>query len=556
MAWIELVNIGLRTGVLFFPLVLGCGLALRHAGIVDVSIDGTVILAGIVAAKIWIITGSAACSILGAVVCGSLCSCLVATMIRVRIHHLLSGIIFVLAAHAVAVLWIGENIAIFDSRFMGGMTTVPWWCMLLVLVVGAGTERFYRSPLGLSIRMMGDGIVLNSRRPPLLLVLVPLAISGGLYGLGAGLLVHSKGQATTGAGFDYLLAALPAYLAMQRLVDVAQYFASKLRRIREDGIVRLSDSLRKFFQIFQSVASIALAGSLFFHVTILLVISASPSPAQWKLFFALVLFMAVAKPEWTPMGLNFLKTPFANLGTRGTSPLRLMIKELNVVYDIGQEQRVVFRNATALFEEGINFLKGSNGAGKSTLLSSICGLLPNVQGSIELNGDPINQAPPYRRPAFFVHQNPLRTVSSRLSVAENLQAAAPRNGIAASSPEGATSTLFQRLAKLRIEPIVPVAAILWSKQTIELSGGQIQCVAIYCALLSDAPILCLDEPFTGLDPLHRREIIRLVKALSTERIVILTSHDSLEAEFVGKVFQLEHFGIIPILTNRHPQHDI
>ena len=67
----------------------------------------------------------------------------------------------------------------------------------------------------------------------------------------------------------------------------------------------------------------------------------------------------------------------------------------------------------------------------------------------------------------------------------------------------------------------------------ELSGGMKRRVAIVRALLSDAPLLLMDEPFRGLDRATRERVIRFSRPLMAGRTAIVVTHDPEEPAMLG-----------------------
>jgi ABC-2 type transport system ATP-binding protein len=147
---------------------------------------------------------------------------------------------------------------------------------------------------------------------------------------------------------------------------------------------------------------------------------------------------------------------------------------------------------------------GPNGAGKTTLLSILAGVLVPDEGELTISG----------RDAGWVPQQP--ALYSKLSVAENLR-------------------LFARLEKLP-DPEAAVARMLTQidladradEEVGKLSGGNQQRVNIAIGLLSEPPLLLLDEPSASLDPRQRERLWEFISALGTT--VVFSTHDVGEVE--------------------------
>jgi osmoprotectant transport system ATP-binding protein len=159
-------------------------------------------------------------------------------------------------------------------------------------------------------------------------------------------------------------------------------------------------------------------------------------------------------------------------------------------------------------------LLGRSGSGKSTLLRLINRLLETSSGSITLNQKPIEEIDPLtlRLSIGFVSQNlglfPHWTARQQITRFHHHKDSVET--LAASI--GLDSTLLDRYPH-------------------QLSGGQQQRVAIARALASNPPLLLLDEPFSALDPILRREMQDLI--LTLDKTIIFVTHDLREAMRLG-----------------------
>ena len=157
-------------------------------------------------------------------------------------------------------------------------------------------------------------------------------------------------------------------------------------------------------------------------------------------------------------------------------------------------------------------LLGPSGSGKSTLLRLIAGLEELTSGSIRIRGQPVDGVPPHSRGVSYLGQRPVlypdRPVRGNLTF-----------GIAVETP------LLDEIASL-----LGIGDLL-DRRPGELSGGQLQRVALGRALLRPAPILLLDEPLTSLDGPLRWDLRRILHLLQSRRraTMIYVTHDQEEA---------------------------
>ncbi len=184
------------------------------------------------------------------------------------------------------------------------------------------------------------------------------------------------------------------------------------------------------------------------------------------------------------------------------------------------------RGVTLRFgERGMVFILGKSGSGKSTLLHILGGLDDADAGYLEIDGK-TTQA--FSRKDFddyrneyvgFVFQEynllPTFTVRENLSIALELQ------GKSASEEQIAAA-----LAKVGL-------AGMEKRKPTELSGGQRQRVAIARAMIKEPEMILADEPTGALDEETGQSVLKLLKQLSEEKLVIVVSHDRDFAERFG-----------------------
>ncbi|MBI5584870.1 MAG: ABC transporter ATP-binding protein [Deltaproteobacteria bacterium] len=168
-------------------------------------------------------------------------------------------------------------------------------------------------------------------------------------------------------------------------------------------------------------------------------------------------------------------------------------------------------------------LVGRNGAGKSTTLRTIMGLNPATSGTIEMEGQPIQQRKPYEIAHLGIGYVPEdNAVLYTLTVEENLRLAMFQE-----SEQGWSrlETIFHLFPDLK--------RFLHSKAGI-LSGGQKQMLAIALALVRDHRLVLIDEPSKGLAPVvveHLGESLNRIKEKTT---VVLVEQNFYLASLVGQ----------------------
>jgi ABC-2 type transport system ATP-binding protein len=168
---------------------------------------------------------------------------------------------------------------------------------------------------------------------------------------------------------------------------------------------------------------------------------------------------------------------------------------------------------------------GPNGSGKSTTIRILCGLLHPTSGRAIVAGCDVVESPELiRRNIGYMSQK--FSLYADLTVLENLRFYAGMYGVPASAL-GARIDWALEMAGLRGRE---------SSLTGALAGGWKQRLALGCAVLHRPPILFLDEPTSGVDPLSRRLFWELIQQMSNDGVtVFVTTHYMDEAEYCNRL---------------------
>jgi multiple sugar transport system ATP-binding protein len=164
-------------------------------------------------------------------------------------------------------------------------------------------------------------------------------------------------------------------------------------------------------------------------------------------------------------------------------------------------------------------LVGQSGCGKSTLLRTIAGLEEADQGNIEIGGELMNHVLPRDRDIAMVFQN--YALYPYMTVFENIAFGLRARKTPAAQIKSKVRGAAQMLA---IEPLL-------GRYPRQLSGGQLQRVAIGRAVVRNARLYLFDEPLSNLDAQLRDEMRGEIKRLHQElgKTMIYVTHDQIEA---------------------------
>ncbi|KUN25628.1 ABC transporter ATP-binding protein [Streptomyces corchorusii] len=168
-------------------------------------------------------------------------------------------------------------------------------------------------------------------------------------------------------------------------------------------------------------------------------------------------------------------------------------------------------------------LLGPNGAGKSTLVRQLCGLLRPDTGSVEILGHDIVRHPE-RAARLLAYLGQESTALDELTVSLAAETTGRLRGLDVRRARAERDAVLEELG------LTPIAGRALKK----LSGGQRRLACFAAALVGERPLLVLDEPTTGMDPVARRAVWAAVDRRRAERgtTVLLVTHNVIEAETV------------------------
>lgn len=170
-------------------------------------------------------------------------------------------------------------------------------------------------------------------------------------------------------------------------------------------------------------------------------------------------------------------------------------------------------------------LLGPNGAGKSTMIRMLCGLLSSTAGSARVGGFDINtESEQVRQNIGYMSQK--FSLYKDLTVTENIKFF------------GGVYGINPAILGARISAVLEETSLADYRDQFSgsLSGAIQQRLALACAIVHEPPILFLDEPTSGVDPISRRHFWDIIRRMTGRGVTVLvTTHFMDEAEFCGRI---------------------
>ncbi len=210
----------------------------------------------------------------------------------------------------------------------------------------------------------------------------------------------------------------------------------------------------------------------------------------------------------------------------------------------------ILKDFSMELKEGVHYaVVGENGAGKSTLIKLLTGLYREYDGEILYNGREMRTFPPEDWFKIFscVFQDFARYY---LSVEENICLGAgdmePEADGKSKTEDGMKGRMQEVTEQIGLKPAVSALKYGYGtrlgkldEDSVDLSGGQWQRLAMARALMNDSPVLLLDEPTAALDPISESALYEKFGEISRERTTIFISHRLGSTKLSDHIFVLK-----------------
>ena len=215
-----------------------------------------------------------------------------------------------------------------------------------------------------------------------------------------------------------------------------------------------------------------------------------------------------------------------------------MIEIVNVskIFKTGEKEIKALNNVSFKLEKGnIGALVGHNGAGKTTLLKILSTLIIPDNGDAYINGYSVTKQEKEVRKNIGIMMVSERAFYYRLSGFENLVFFGIIQGLSISEAKRTANELLDLVGLSEWKDM----------QYMKYSTGMQRKLALARALILNPPVILLDEPTLGMDVVSSRDFRSLIKRISKEKTVLLTSHNMKEVEdLADRIFVLKRGNLI------------
>jgi len=211
-----------------------------------------------------------------------------------------------------------------------------------------------------------------------------------------------------------------------------------------------------------------------------------------------------------------------------------IIKLLDIT--MSYENNTIFSNVNLEIQSGeIIAAKGTIGSGKTTLLNLICGIMKPDSGRIYIDKYDITKLSSDKlstlRAKIFGIVPQKSNLVPELSISQNLELPLMFSGIDKNKRQSIVDQTLDKLGLISLS----------DRLAGTLSVGESEIVSIARSMVNDPPILLMDEPTEGLDPIISEMILSLIRgdSIMNQKTVFITTHDERILNIANRVIQVK-----------------
>ena len=211
-----------------------------------------------------------------------------------------------------------------------------------------------------------------------------------------------------------------------------------------------------------------------------------------------------------------------------------IIKLLDIT--MSYENNTIFSNVNLEIQSGeIIAAKGTIGSGKTTLLNLICGIMKPDSGRIYIDKYDITKLSSDKlstlRAKIFGIVPQKTNLVPELSISQNLELPLMFSGIDKNKRQSIVNQTLDKLGLISLS----------DRLAGTLSVGESEIVSIARSMVNDPPILLMDEPTEGLDPIISEMILSLIRgdSIMNQKTVFITTHDERILNIANRVIQVK-----------------
>ena len=211
-----------------------------------------------------------------------------------------------------------------------------------------------------------------------------------------------------------------------------------------------------------------------------------------------------------------------------------IIKLLDIT--MSYENNTIFSNVNLEIQSGeIIAAKGTIGSGKTTLLNLICGIMKPDSGRIYIDKYDITKLSSDKlstlRAKIFGIVPQKSNLVPELSISQNLELPLMFSGIDKNKRQSIVNQTLDKLGLISLR----------DRLAGTLSVGESEIVSIARSMVNDPPILLMDEPTEGLDPIISEMILSLIRgdSIMNQKTVFITTHDERILNIANRVIQVK-----------------